>query len=168
MGVEPRILNAANESEIDTAFATLAKEHSVPIVVSANALFTDRPARLIALAARYAIPAIYPYREFAAAGGLISYGSDIGEGYRRVGIYAGKILKGAKPADLPVQQVVKVELVINLNTAKTLGLTIPVTLLSRADGGDRIAGRCRLLAQLGRKSFVDLGPLSYRLRTRCD
>src|SRR5262249_9908047 len=120
-------------SEIDTAFATLAKEHSVPLVVSADALFTDRPARLIALAARYAIPPIYPYREFAAAGGLISYGSDIAEGYRQVGTYAGRILKGAKPADLPVQQVVKVELVINLNTAKTLGITVPLPLSGRAD-----------------------------------
>jgi len=133
LGVELRVLNAANDSEIDTAFATLAKEHSVPLVVSADALFTDRPARLIALAARYAIPAIYPYRKFVVAGGLISYGSDIAEGYRQVGSYAGRILKGAKPADLPVQQVVGVELVINLSAAKTLGLTIPITLLGRAD-----------------------------------
>ena len=133
LGVELRVLNATNESEIDTAFATLAKEHSVPLVVSADALFTDRPAQLIALAARYAIPAIYPYREFAAAGGLISYGSEIAEGYRLVGTYAGRILKGAKPTDLPVQQAVKVELVINLKTAKALGLTVPLPLSGRAD-----------------------------------
>jgi putative ABC transport system substrate-binding protein len=133
LGVELRVLNATNESEIDTAFATLAKEHSAPLVVSADAFFTDRPAQLIALAARYAIPAIYPYREFAALGGLISYGSDIAEGYRLVGTYAGRILKGAKPADLPIQQVVKVELVINLKTARALGLEIPPTLFARAD-----------------------------------
>ena len=133
LGVELRALNATNEGEIDTAFATLAKEHSVPLVVSADAFFTDRPAQLIALAARYAIPAIYPYREFAAKGGLISYGSDIVEGYRLIGTYAGRILKGAKPADLPIQQVVKIELVINKKTAKALGLTVPPTLLARAD-----------------------------------
>jgi putative ABC transport system substrate-binding protein len=133
LGVELRVLNATNESEIDTAFATLAKEHSVPLVVSADAFFTDRPAKLIALAARYAIPAIYPYREFAAAGGLISYGSEIAEGYRLVGTYAGRILKGAKPTDLPIQQVVKVELVINLKTARALGLEIPPTVFARAD-----------------------------------
>ena len=133
LGVELRALNATNESEIDTAFATLAKEHSVPLVVSADAFFTDRPAQLIALAARYAIPAIYPYREFADAGGLISYGSDIVEGYRLIGTYAGRILKGAKPADLPIQQVVKIELVINLKTAKALGLPVPHSLLATAD-----------------------------------
>ena len=132
-GVELRALNATNESEIDTAFATLAKEHSVPLVVSADAFFTDRPAQLIALAARYAIPAIYPYREFTAAGGLISYGSDIAEGYRLIGTYAGRILKGAKPANLPIQQVVKVESVINLKTAKALGIAVPPSLLARAD-----------------------------------
>ncbi len=133
LGVELRVLNAANENEIDTAFATAAKEHSLPIVVSADALFTDQPARLIALAARHAIPAIYPYREFAAAGGLMSYGSDIAEGYRVVGTYAGRILKGAQPVDLPVQRMVKVELVINLNTAKALAITVLLPLLAGAN-----------------------------------
>ncbi len=133
LGVELRVLSAANESEIDAAFATLEKEHSVPLVISTDNLFTDRPVRIVTLAARHAIPAIYPYRTFAAAGGMMSYGSDLADAYRVVGSYAGRILKGAKPADLPVHQAVKVELVINLKTAKALGLTIPSTLLARAD-----------------------------------
>src|SRR5215471_13577434 len=133
LGLEIRILNATSESEIDAAFATLAKERSVPLVVSSDNLFTDRPVPLVVLAARHAIPAMYPYRWFAAAGGLMSYGPDLAEAYRLVGTYAGRILKGAKPADLPVQQTVKVELVVNLNTAKLLGLTIPLPLLGRVD-----------------------------------
>ena len=128
-----RVLNAASECEIDAAFATLARERSVPLVVSTDNLFTDRPIRLATLAARHAIPAIHAYREFAAAGGLMSYGSDLADAYRQVGIYAGSILKGAKPADLPVHQAVKVELVINLKTAKALGITFPLPLLGRAD-----------------------------------
>ena len=133
LGVELRVLNAANESEIDTAFATLAKERSVSLVVSSDNLFTDRPVRLAVLAARHAIPAICPYREFAAAGGLMSYGTDLADAYRVVGAYAGRILKGAKPTDLPVHQAVKVQLVINLKTAKALGLGVPATGLARAD-----------------------------------
>jgi putative ABC transport system substrate-binding protein len=133
LGVELRVLNATNESEIDTAFASLAKEHSVPLVISTDNLFTDRPVRLVMLAARHAIPAIYPYRWFPTAGGLMSYGVDLPDVYRQVGIYAGRILNGAKPTDLPVQQAVKVELVINLKTANALGLTFPLPLLARAD-----------------------------------
>jgi putative ABC transport system substrate-binding protein len=133
LGVELRALNATNESEIDTAFASLAKEHSVPLVISTDNLFTDRPVRLVMLAARHAIPAIYPYRWFPTAGGLMSYGVDLPDVYRQVGIYAGRILNGAKPTDLPVQQAVKVELVINLKTANALGLTFPLPLLARAD-----------------------------------
>jgi putative ABC transport system substrate-binding protein len=134
LGVELRVLNVINGSEIDTAFATtLAKEHAVPVVVSGDTLFTSQRDQLIVLAARHAIPAIYVYREFAVAGGLISYGPDLPDAYRQIGIYAGRILKGAKPSDLPVQQVVKVELVINLRTAKALGLTVPPSLLARAD-----------------------------------
>ena len=133
LDVELRVLNAANESEIDTAFATLAKERSVPLVVSSDNLFTDRPVRLAVLAARHAIPAICPYREFAAAGGLMSYGTDLADAYRVVGAYAGRILKGAKPTDLPVHQAVKVQLVINLKTAKALGLGVPATVVARAD-----------------------------------
>jgi putative tryptophan/tyrosine transport system substrate-binding protein len=134
LGVELRVLNVINGSEIDTAFATtLAKEHAVPVVVSGDTLFTSQRDQLIVLAARHAIPAIYVYREFAVVGGLISYGPDLPDAYRQIGIYAGRILKGAKPSDLPVQQVVKVELVINLRTAKALGLTVPPSLLARAD-----------------------------------
>jgi putative ABC transport system substrate-binding protein len=133
LGVELRALNATNESEIDTAFASLAKEHSVPLVISTDNLFTDRPVRLVMLAARHAIPAIYPYRWFPTAGGLMSYGVDPPDVYRQVGIYAGRILNGAKPTDLPVQQAVKVELVINLKTAKALGLSVSLSLIGRAD-----------------------------------
>ena len=133
LGVELRVLNAADEGEIDTSFATLAKEHSMPVVVSSDNLFTDRPVQLVMLAARHAIPAIYPYRWFPTAGGLMSYGTDLADAYRQVGIYAGRILKGAKPTDLPVHQAVKVELIINLKTARALGLTIPLPLLGRAD-----------------------------------
>jgi ABC-type uncharacterized transport system substrate-binding protein len=133
LGVALRVLNAANESEIDTAFGTLAKEHPLPLVISTDNLFTDRPVRLAMLAARHAIPAIFAYREFVAAGGLMSYGSDLADAYRQVGIYAGRILTGAKPTDLPVHQAVKVELVINLNTAKRLGIAFPLPLLARAD-----------------------------------
>jgi ABC-type uncharacterized transport system substrate-binding protein len=133
LGVELRVLNAADESEIDKAFATLAKERSVPLVVSTDNLFTDEPARLAGLAARDAIPTIHAYRSFAAAGGLMSYGTELADAFRQVGNYAGRILKGAKPADLPVQQATKVELVINLKTAKALGITFPLPLLGRAD-----------------------------------
>ncbi len=132
-GVELRVLNAANESEIDTAFAGSAKERTVPLVVSSDNLFTDRPVQLAVLAARHAIPAICPYREFAAAGGLMSYGTDLADAYRVVGAYAGRILKGAKTTDLPIHQAVKVQLVINLKTAKALGITFPPNLLARAD-----------------------------------
>jgi putative ABC transport system substrate-binding protein len=120
LGVELRVLNATNEGEIDTAFASFAKEDSVPLVISTDNLFTDRPVRLVMLASRHAIPAIYPYRWFPTAGGLMSYGVDLPDTYRQVGIYAGRILNGAKPTNLPVQQAVKVELLINLKTANAL------------------------------------------------
>jgi putative tryptophan/tyrosine transport system substrate-binding protein len=111
----------------------LAKDHWTPLLVSADAMFTDQRVQLIVLSARHNVPTIYSYREFTAAGGLMSYGPDLADAYRQVGIYTGRILKGAKAADLPVQQAVKVELVINLKTAKALGITIPPTLLARAD-----------------------------------
>ena len=133
LGLQLHILPASTPSEIDRAFGTLVELPADALVVSTDPLFTNQRAQIVALAARHAVPAIYIWREFVAAGGLMSYGTDLNGSHRQAGIYTGKILKGAKPADLPVQQVVKVELVINLKTAKTLGLTIPLTLSGRAD-----------------------------------
>jgi putative ABC transport system substrate-binding protein len=132
-GVQLPVLKASTEGEIDAAFATLVQLHAGALVVGADAFFSSRRDQLVALAARHGIPAIYEYREFAAAGGLISYGPSIMAAFREVGIYVGKILKGAKPADLPVQQPTTFELVVNLNTAKSLGLAIPQSILIRTD-----------------------------------
>jgi putative ABC transport system substrate-binding protein len=132
LGLQLHVLDASTEGEIDAAFGKLIELRTGALLVMADAFLTNQRAQIVALAARNAVPTIYGVREFPAAGGLMSYGPEIADAYRQVGIYAGKILKGAKPADLPVQQV-RVEFVINLNTAKTLGLTFPITLLGRAD-----------------------------------
>ena len=131
--VELLVLKASTEGEIDAAFASLAKLQAGALLVSRDPFFNSRREPLVALAARHAVPAIYPWREFAAAGGLISSGPSITAALRRVGIYTGKILKGAKPADLPVEQPTRFELVVNLNTANALGLTVPASILARAD-----------------------------------
>ena len=131
--VQLPILKAATESEIVAAFATLANLHADALVAGDDTFFTSRREQIVALASPHGVLAIYQFREFTAAGGLISYGSSLTAANRQVGIYAGRILKGTKPADLPVVQPTTFELVINLKTAKALGITIPPTLLMLAD-----------------------------------
>ena len=133
LGLRLHVLQASTDSELNSAFATLAQLRAGGLVISSDSFFFTRNAQLAALAARHAVPAIIGFREFSLAGGLMSYGSDIVDGYRRVGIYTGRILKGEKPADLPVQQSTKVELILNLKTAKTLGINVPMSILGRAD-----------------------------------
>ena len=132
-GVQISILKARTEAEIEAAFASLRDLKADALLVGADPLFNNRREQLVALASRHAIPAMYEWREFVDAGGLISYGPNLTDIVRQAGTYVGRILEGAKPADLPVQQPTKFELVINLKTAKALGLTVPQSLLARAD-----------------------------------
>jgi putative tryptophan/tyrosine transport system substrate-binding protein len=132
-GVQLQILKASTESEIDAAFATLIQLHAEALIIGDDVYFTSQREQLVALASRYSVPTIERWREFAASGGLISYGPSLAAASRQAGIYAGRVLKGEKPADLPVQQPTKFELVVNLNTAKTLGLAVPDKLLAIAD-----------------------------------
>jgi putative tryptophan/tyrosine transport system substrate-binding protein len=133
IGQQIMIVNAATESDIDAVFARLGEQRAGALLVDTDAFLFSRRDQLIGLAKRYKIPAIFDRRKFAEAGGLMSYGGSVTDVYRLAGVYVGRILKGEKPANLPVQQSTKVELVINLNTAKALGLTIPTTLLATAD-----------------------------------
>jgi putative ABC transport system substrate-binding protein len=133
LGLELHILNASTESDFDAVFANVSLLRAGGLMIATDALFTSHSDLLGALAARHTVPAIYKGREFAAAGGLMSYGSDVADSYRLAGTYAGRILKGDKPGDLPVQQATKIELIINMKTAKALGITFPLTLLGRAD-----------------------------------
>ena len=131
--MELRVLKASTEGEIDGVFATLVQLGAGALVVGPDPLFNSHREQLVVLAARHAVPVIYPWRELAAAGGLISYGTSLAAAYRQLGTYAGGILNGAKPADLPVQQPTTFELIVNLKTAAALGLTVPPSILARAD-----------------------------------
>ncbi len=133
LGVQLHVLHASSEGEIDAAFANVARLRAGALVIGTDAFFNARSEQLAALAVHHAVPAIFQYREFAAAGGLMSYGGSFTDDYRHAAVYAGRILKGEKPADLPVQQSTKAELIINLKAATALGLTVPLPLLGRAD-----------------------------------
>jgi ABC-type uncharacterized transport system substrate-binding protein len=133
LGCQLHVLNATTESEIETAFASLLRLQASALFVFPDATFTRQRDQLVALAARYAVPAMYHFREFVEAGGLISYGVHFADAFRQVGVYTGQILKGAKPADLPVMQPTKLELAINLKTAKALGLMVPLIMQMTAD-----------------------------------
>jgi putative ABC transport system substrate-binding protein len=133
LGLELHILNASTAGEIDAAFATFAQARPGALLIGGETFLSSRREQIIALAAHHAVPTIYNQREWTRAGGLMSYGFDISEHWRQMGVYVGRILKGEKPADLPVQQSTKIELIVNLKTAKALGITVPLSLVYRAD-----------------------------------
>jgi putative ABC transport system substrate-binding protein len=133
LGVQLVVVRANTESDFDAAFSTLVRQRAGALLVCSSPFFNGRREQLVVLAARHAVPAIFEWRDFAAAGGLMSYGTRLADAYRQVGVYAGQILRGAKPGDLPVVQSTKFELVINLSTAKALGIEVPPTLSARAD-----------------------------------
>ena len=133
IGVKVRTLKAATDREIDVAFVSVVQERTGALLVGNDLFLNNRIEQIVALAARYGIPTMYPLREFVVAGGLISYGNSLIENYRQVGLYTGRILKGEKPSDLPVQQMTKLELIINLKTAKTLGVEVPAKVLALGD-----------------------------------
>jgi putative tryptophan/tyrosine transport system substrate-binding protein len=133
LGLRLLIMNASTPSEIEAAFIALVQQRAGALVVGTDTFFVSRVAQVVALAERNAVPAIYAWREATAAGGLMNYGTNLRDAVEQVGVYTGRILKGEKPGDLPVQQVTKLELVINLTTAKALGLTVPETLLATAN-----------------------------------
>jgi putative ABC transport system substrate-binding protein len=133
LGLQIHFLPASAEREFDTVFASLLRLRAGGLVIGPDGLFISRSEQLAALALRHAVPTIFQFREFAAAGGLMSYGGNNTDQYRLVGVYTGRVLKGEKPADLPIQQSTKVELIVNLKTAKSLGITVPLSLLTRAD-----------------------------------
>jgi putative tryptophan/tyrosine transport system substrate-binding protein len=133
LGLQVRVLQASTEPDFDRVFAELVQSHASALVITPDVFFTTKSEQLAALSLRYAVPAIFQFREFAAAGGLMSYGSDETEYMHLIGAYAGRVLKGEKPKDLPIIQAAKVELILNLKTAKALGITVPLSLLGRAD-----------------------------------
>ena len=133
LGLQLHVLHASTDRDFDTVFASLAQMRAVALVINTDVFFNSRSEQLAALALRHTVPAIFQYREFVASGGLMSYGTGTTDVFRQVGIYTSRLLRGESPADLPVQQVTKIELIINLKTARTLGLTVPLSLLGRAD-----------------------------------